>query len=147
MYTHPPADSLKTLVGRCRQSGLRKTVLLEKVLQLLLHHTEPVTIQALQQSPDISNACDPATLYRLLARLESNGIVRRIGLHERAAHYILNSSAGHHDYVVCVDCGEVRPLDIECPVGPLEEQVSRETGFENIYHELQFYGRCPKCKE
>lgn len=146
MHVHPPAESLESLVGRCRQSGLRKTALLEKVLRCLLGHAEPITIQLLQQSPEIADACDPATLYRLLARLEGNGIVRRIGLHERAAHYILNSSVGHHDYVVCVECGDVRSLDIECPVGPIEERVSRETGFKDIYHELQFYGRCPKCK-
>lgn len=146
MDHHPPAESVDLLVERCRRSGLRKTALLEKVLRCLLHCGSPLTIQSLQQHPDIEDGCDTATLYRLLHRLEEHGIVRRIGLHERAAHYVLSSPGGHHDYVVCVDCGDIRELEIDCPVGSLEERVSRDTGFDGIYHELQFYGRCPKCK-
>lgn len=138
--------TLFELIQRCRQQGLRKTLILEKVLTCLLETSQPTSIQEIVHSKALAQRCDPATIYRLLGRLEEKGIVRRIGVHERAAHYILNDPNEHHDYVICVDCGTVQTLHFQCPAEALEEKVSRETGFENLYHELQFYGKCPRCQ-
>jgi Fur family ferric uptake transcriptional regulator len=137
-------ETLAALLASCRAAGLRRTHLLERVLAVLHDHAEPVSIQELQKSRGIAGTCDPATLYRLLQRLETKGLVRRIGLHERAAHYALHR-AQHHDYVVCRECGDVATLDMACPVEKLEREVGRRTGFKEVYHELQFYGVCPQC--
>jgi Fe2+ or Zn2+ uptake regulation protein len=136
----PPVD----LLAACRAVGLRRTQLLENVLEVLRTHPEPVKIGGLLKARGIRGTCDPATLYRLLQRLEAKGIVRRIGLHERAAHYTLHR-AHHHDYVVCRECGDVATLKMACPVEKLENEVGRRTGFREVYHELQFYGVCPQC--
>jgi Fur family ferric uptake transcriptional regulator len=132
------------LLAVCRAAGLRRTHLLENVLEVLRTHSEPIKIGDLVLAKGIRGTCDPATLYRLLERLESRGIVRRIGLHERAAHFTLRR-AHHHDYVVCRECGDVATLDMDCPAEKLETEVGRRTGFREIYHELQFYGVCPRC--
>jgi len=132
------------LLAACRAAGLRRTQLLENVLEVLRTHAEPVKISGLLQARGIRGTCDPATLYRLLQRLETKGLVRRIGLHERAAHFTLHR-AHHHDYVVCRECGDVATLKMDCPVEKLENEVGRRTGFREVYHELQFYGVCPKC--
>jgi Fur family ferric uptake transcriptional regulator len=118
--------------------------LLERVLRVLQMHPAPVSTGELLAARGIAGACDPATLYRLLQRLEEKGLVRRIGLHERSAHYALRRDH-HHDYVVCRECGDVELLKMECPVERLEREVGRRTGFREIYHELQFYGICPQC--
>jgi Fur family ferric uptake transcriptional regulator len=132
------------LLAACRAAGLRRTHLLEAVLEVLRTHSEPIKIGDLVQARGIRGTCDLATLYRLLQRLESRGLVRRIGLHERAAHFTLRR-AHHHDYVVCRDCGDVATLEMDCPAEKLEGEVGRRTGFREIYHELQFYGICPRC--
>ena len=132
------------LLAACRAVGLRRTQLLENVLEVLRAHPEPVKIGDLLKARGIRGTCDPATLYRLLLRLETKGLVRRIGLHERAAHYTLHR-AHHHDYVVCRECGDVATLKMDCPVEKLETEVARRTGFREVYHELQFYGVCPRC--
>jgi len=139
-----PAETPATLLATCRAAGLRRTHLLERVLAELQAHDEPVNIRELGQARGIRGACDPATLYRLLQRLEAIGLVRRIGLHERAAHFTLHR-AHHHDYVVCRECGDVATLAMDCPVEKLEREVGRRTGFREVYHELQFYGVCPQC--
>ncbi len=141
----PPTDeSPAALLATCRAAGLRRTHLLERVLDVLQGREDPVNIRDLQESRGIKGVCSPVTLYRLLQRLETIGLVRRIGLHERAAHYTLHR-AHHHDYVVCRECGDVATLQMECPVEKLEREVGRRTGFSEVYHELQFYGVCPDC--
>ncbi len=136
----PPAD----LLAACRAAGLRRTHLLRRVLDVLQRRAAPVSIRQLATTRAIRDICDPATLYRLLQRLEAKGLVRRIGLHERAAHFTLRRGH-HHDYVVCRECGDVALLEMECPAEKLEREVGRRTGFKEVDHELQFYGVCPKC--
>lgn len=145
---HPHASAasptLPALLAACRAAGLRRTQLLRHVLRVLVERQQPVNTRQLLNTRGIAGACNPATLYRLLQRLEEKGLVRRIGLHERAAHYTLPHDH-HHDYVVCGTCGEVEVLAMKCPVEQLERQIGRRTGFKKIYHELLFYGVCPQC--
>jgi Fur family transcriptional regulator, ferric uptake regulator len=30
-------------------------------------------------------------------------------------------------------------------VPALEKQIGKNSGFKNIYHELEFFGQCPEC--
>ncbi len=138
-------DTLSHLLDRCRKEGMRITAALEKILSLLNSKEGPVTVKSLIESKNIEGSCDPATVYRLLQKLEENGIIRKIGLHDRSTHFILNESGQHRDYVVCLNCGDVEVLEMTCPVEELENQVSKNTGFQDVYHELQFYGICPEC--
>ncbi len=131
----------------CRKKGMRITSVLEKILPLLASKEGPVTVKSLFESKNIKGSCDPATVYRLLQKLEEKGIIRKLGLHDRSTHFILNNEEQHHDYVVCIDCGEVETLGMACPVEDLENKVSKSTGFQNVYHELQFYGVCPECAD
>jgi len=126
---------------------MRRTRLLAKVLEILVECDEPVAVKSLLERKSIGGNCDPATLYRLLGRLEKAGIIRRLGLHDRAAYYELISTEEHHhhDYVVCTVCGKLQSLDMHCPVESMEVEVSRRTGFQQLHHELQYYGICPDC--
>ena len=51
----------------------------------------------------------------------------------------------HNDYLVCTGCGKIERLDIECPVGELEALIEKKSRYSQIYHELMFFGVCPKC--
>lgn len=133
------------LLRACSESGLRKTAALEACLRVLAKVDQPVTLQQIASDPEFDVSCDPATLYRLVTRLEEKRIVRRIGFHSRAAHYCLRES-DHQDYLVCRDCGTVEILNIACPVEHLEQQIATESGFADLEHELEFYGRCGSCQ-
>ena len=37
------------------------------------------------------------------------------------------------------------PVDAPCPVHDLEDEIREKTGYQNLYHELEFFGTCPKC--
>ena len=135
----------ESLLRQCADAGMRRTAALEACLRVLAEAPRPLTLQDIPKSPAFKANADPATVYRLIQRLEERRIVRRIGFHSRAAHYCLRQQH-HHDYLVCRDCGSVEVLDITCPVAHLEKQISTESGYADIDHELEFYGRCAECQ-
>ncbi|MEM6279260.1 MAG: Fur family transcriptional regulator [Verrucomicrobiota bacterium] len=144
-HNHTTPD-LETLLEQCSQAGLRKTSALRACLNVLLHAEQPLTLQQIGGNPNLGVSCDPATIYRLITRLEEKRIVRRIGFHSRAAHFCLRES-DHQDYLICRDCGSVEVLNISCPVGELESEIAKTSGFADLEHELEFFGRCAGCQD
>tara|TARA_R110002096_G_scaffold85802_10_gene197882 strand:- start:8283 stop:8714 length:432 start_codon:yes stop_codon:yes gene_type:complete len=137
--------SVESLLKQCSEAGLRKTGALLSCLRVLDSASQPMTLQKIADSPLFDLSCDPATIYRLITKLEEHRLVRRIGFHSRAAHYCLRD--GHHqDYLICRDCGSIEVLDIACPVEHLEEKIAVDSGYADLEHELEFYGRCGACQ-
>lgn len=136
---------VKHTIERCRAAGLRRTKALEELLVTLNEGGRPMTLAELAGSPRLAHQCDKATVFRLLQRLASHGIVRRLGLHERAAYFTLLFPGKHSDYLICTGCGSIEAVQAPCPVHQLEEEIREKTGYRNLYHELEFFGLCPKC--
>jgi Fe2+ or Zn2+ uptake regulation protein len=132
-------------IDRCRKLGLRRTKALEELIATLLESGRPMTLSELAGSERLADQCDKATVFRLLQRLAEHGIVRRLGLHERAAYFTLLMPGKHSDYLICTSCGSIEAIQAPCPVHQLEEEIREKTGFRNLYHELEFFGVCPKC--
>ena len=124
---------------------MRRTRALELVIEEMAKAGRPVTTQELASTAALAQQCDQATVYRLVIKLLEQGLVRKLGLHERSAYFALLVPGEHHDYLVCTDCGAIQTLDISCPVAKLEEDIMKTSGFQEIYHELEFYGTCPEC--
>lgn len=140
-------NDLNSLIDRCRTEGLRRTKALEALLTTLLESDRPMTLAELSHSPRLANQCDKATVFRLLQRLAAKGILRRLGLHERAAYFALLLPNLHRDYLICTECGSIEPINAPCPVHELEKEIQFTSGYKNLYHELEFFGTCPKCAE
>ncbi|MGJ8696105.1 MAG: Fur family transcriptional regulator [Verrucomicrobiaceae bacterium] len=133
------------LLERAKSSGLRRTKALEAILTCLADHNRPMTLAELTSCGHLSEQCDKATVFRLLQRLSDKGMVRRLGLHERAAYFTLLIPGVHRDYLICTECGTIEPINAPCPVHQLQKEIQKETGFQNLYHELEFFGTCPSC--
>ncbi len=136
---------LKQTVARCRELGLRRTKALEELLATLIEKDGPMTLAELAASPRLADQCDKATVYRLLQRLTEHGILRRLGLHERAAYFTLLQPGKHSDYLICTGCGKIESVKAPCPVHELEDEIREKTGYQGLYHELEFFGTCPRC--
>lgn len=142
-----PEKLLAEAMERARASGLRRTKALEDVLSILIHACQPLTLADIAESDHLDSGADKATVYRLLMKLEQRTLIRRLGLHDRSAYYIMILPGEHHDYLICNDCGRIEKLDIACPVESLEKQIAKKSGFKKLYHELEFFGQCPDCSE
>lgn len=137
---------VQEIIDRCRALGLRRTKALHELILTLLESDRPMTLAELASSARLADQCDKATVFRLLQRLAAHGIVRRLGLHERAAYFTLLEPGRHHDYLICTQCGQIEAVNAPCPVHQLEEEIRQKTGYRNLYHELEFFGVCPTCR-
>lgn len=141
-----PENALDWALDICRQHGLRRTKALRVLLQFLLHHGRPIGWSALAQEPEIKACCDPSSAFRVLIKLEQIGLVRRVGSTGRSYYFEIQFPGKHHDYLICTDCGKIDNLDIACPVEKVEHQITVESGYQKLYHELDFFGVCPDCQ-
>ena len=141
------AQHVSAVVDRLRGRGLRRTRALDLLVTEMAQQGRPRTIAELTAAPTMAGQCDPATVYRLLMKLEEHGVVRRLGLHDRATFFILVDAGKHHDYLVCTGCGQIAEIALECPVRSLEQKLEKKFGYRHIYHELEFFGVCPTCHD
>ena len=69
-------DTLADAVAeRLRTRGLRRTRALDLLIREMAARDKPVTIAELTQARSLREQCDPATVYRLLMKLEEHGMV------------------------------------------------------------------------
>jgi Fe2+ or Zn2+ uptake regulation protein len=139
-----PAARVEQAVAILRHHGMRRTRILNLVLHDLARRTRPATIAEVGES--LGETVDPATLYRMMERLLHAGVVRRLGLHERAHHYELLTPGQHKDYLICTRCGAIGEINEACPVHDLQDILAKRTGYTELQHDLVFYGVCPECR-
>lgn len=93
-------------------------------------------------APDIGRA----TLFRMLATLEGQGILGRVHLESGEHGYILcGDLRAHHHHAVCTRCGVVVPVGA-CGVDARLAAIERETSFRMTGHRLEYFGVCPSCQ-
>lgn len=141
---HETASLVETCVDQLRSRGLRRSKGLDALLRHMAAHHRPATLADLSKVRSLAGL-DQATIYRLVMKLESAGLVRRLGLHDRATYFQLVVPGHHHDYLVCTSCGKIEDVELSCPVEPLEREVMARSGYTRVYHELEFFGVCPAC--
>jgi len=139
------SDLVDQIIGRLREAGMRRTRALGELVATLVENDRPMTLADLAGSERLADLCDKATVFRLLQKLTDHGVVRRLGLHERAAYFVLLLPGRHSDYLICTSCGSIEAIQAPCPVHHLEDEIRDQTGYRNLYHELEFFGVCPKC--
>lgn len=139
------AQEQSDLLAQCQANGLRNTPALRTLLEVLLAAELPQSLQDLEGDEKLAAQCDRATIFRNLQRLENVGLLRRLNFAHKGAKFTLYQGSAHKEYLVCSQCGNVRELDLHCPVGPLEQSLAEQTGFSELTHELTFYGVCPAC--
>lgn len=82
-----------------------------------------------------------ATLYRNLATFCENEDLKKVSIKNYPDRYEINS--GCHYHLVCENCGRIEDIVMANPL----PTPAKLLDFDVNYHELTFYGICPKCKE
>lgn len=86
-----------------------------------------------------------ATIYRVLTQFEQAGLLSRHHFESGKAVFELNEG-GHHDHLVCLQCGHVEEF-FDAEIEKRQETIARERGFTIHEHSLQLYAYCnrPNC--
>jgi Fur family ferric uptake transcriptional regulator len=90
--------------------------------------------------PDVT----PSTVYRTLETLEELGLViHSHGPDGREEYHVGPDS--EHAHLQCDACGRTWELTA-AELGPIQEQLRRDRGFEMALPHLTIAGRCAKCE-
>jgi Fur family ferric uptake transcriptional regulator len=131
------AQSLKDI-------GLKATLPRRRVLELFenskVRHlsAEDVYRSLVSEGIDIGLA----TVYRVLTQFEQAGLLSRQHFETGKAVFELNQG-GHHDHLVCLQCGRVEEF-YDAEIELRQSEVARKRGFELRGHSLALYAECTK---
>ena len=127
-----------------KSAGLKATVPRLKIINLfetsrVRHLTaEDVYKILLTEGLDIGLA----TVYRVLTQFEQAGLLSRQHFETGKAVFELNQG-GHHDHLVCLQCGRVEEF-YDAEIEKRQSEVARKGGFALRGHSLALYGDCTK---
>jgi len=83
-----------------------------------------------------------ATVYRVLTQFEQAGLLVRHHFESDKAVFELNQG-GHHDHIVCLQCGRVEEFCDE-EIEMRQKKAAEERGFTIHEHSLYIYADCVK---
>jgi Fur family ferric uptake transcriptional regulator len=127
-----------------RNAGLKVTLPRLKILEILegggARHksAEDIYKALLGSNEDIGLA----TVYRVLTQFEHAGLLSRQHFETGKAVYELNQG-GHHDHLVCLQCGRVEEF-YDPEIEKRQNEIARQRGFELHGHSLALYADCTK---
>jgi Fur family ferric uptake transcriptional regulator len=86
-----------------------------------------------------------ATVYRVLTQFEQAGLLMRHHFESGKAVFELKQG-GHHDHIVCVECGHVEEF-YDAAIEKRQIEVAEDRGFRIQDHSLHMYAECttPDC--
>jgi Fur family ferric uptake transcriptional regulator len=83
-----------------------------------------------------------ATVYRVLTQFEQAGLLARQHFETGKAVFELNQG-GHHDHLVCLQCGRVEEF-YDGEIEKRQGEIAKKNGFELRGHSLALYADCTK---
>ncbi len=136
------SDNLKNI--SLKTIGLKTTLPRLKILNLFenskIRHlsAEDVYKILINEGEDIGLA----TVYRVLTQFEQAGLLERQHFEGGKAVFELKSD-GHHDHLVCLQCGRVEEF-YDAEIEKRQIKVAKDRGFTLHEHSLSLYADCTK---
>ncbi len=127
-----------------KESGLKSTLPRRKILELFesskVRHlsAEDVYRTLLAEGIDVGLA----TVYRVLTQFEHAGLLSRQHFETGKAVFEL-AQGGHHDHLVCMQCGRVEEF-YDAEIEKRQSEICRQRGFSLNGHSLALYADCER---
>ena len=86
-----------------------------------------------------------ATVDRTIDVLVKNNLVRKLELGDGRARYEHKMDSGHHDHLICVQCGKIEEFMDET-IEERQDQIVNNLGFKLIRHIHQLFVICNDCR-
>lgn len=84
-----------------------------------------------------------ATVYRTLDLLVQSGLIKKLHIEGQETRYESAHTSGHHDHIVCVDCGKIIEF-FNQELETLQDHIMAEHKFKMTQHVHQLYGACQR---
>lgn len=137
------SDLAVQLMAGLKLRGWKSTSALRNFVCLLCSQKHPLTIDQMTRLPGMETY-HRVTVYRLVMRLEHEGLIRSISFAGRARRFILDGLCTALGYALCSKCNTLHELN----AAPLLMKSCDENalaGWTNLRTELLYFGICPAC--
>lgn len=85
------------------------------------------------------------TVFRSIPLLLEAGVLQKSVGRGKGEYFENAGQTGHHDHMVCLQCGRVIEFASE-KIERLQEQIAQSRGFHLKFHDHRLYGYCDKCR-
>jgi Fur family ferric uptake transcriptional regulator len=129
-------------------AGYRRGAARHAVLELL--DTQPCAATAIEiedvlRRAQATRTVSRASIYRVLAELETLGLVARLEVGQGIDRFeAVREGSGHHHHLVCDHCGTLTPFADE-ELERAIHHVSQRVALNVSEHEVVLHGACPDC--
>jgi Fur family ferric uptake transcriptional regulator len=132
------------LGGKHLRLTAQRRAIVETVFSTTQHFTAE---QLLEWSRQRDKSVSRATVYRTLPLLTESGLVREMDFGKDRKFYDPNyADHPNHSHIICRDCEKIVEFESE-GIARLENEISRQLGFEVAAQRLQISGTCETLKK
>ena len=137
-------ESKQEIYNIIRAKGQRLTTQKRITLEILLKNADRMlSVQDIKSYVNSEDNIDNATIYRNIQNFMRLGILESMLDGSGVFRYTLNKGHKHHHHLICIECGGI--ICIPCK-NKFWESFANENKFEELYHKIEIYGKCLKCK-
>jgi Fur family transcriptional regulator, peroxide stress response regulator len=138
-------DRLSDMIEQLKKRGFRITPQRHAIIKILsVSEGHPTAEQVYERVKEQFPTTSLATVYKTISLLKELNEVLELGFPDAGNRYD-GAKPFPHPHVICVQCQKI--MDPE-PEGfdDLKLEIAKKTGYEILYHRLDFFGLCPKCR-
>jgi Fur family ferric uptake transcriptional regulator len=129
-----------------KDKGIKVTAHKLAVLETLINHRHIDANNIFETLRNQHSEISLATIYRILAIFESEGIVDKLNFSNGQAVYELSyPESEHHDHLICIECGKIQEFHNQA-IEELQLKIAKEKNFKVTTHSLNIYGVCSCCE-
>lgn len=134
------------ILSNLRTNGHRITIVREKIIEIFLTLSQPVTVPDIIKTLSRKNIrVNKTTVYREIDFLLSQSIIKQIQFGEDKKRY--ESAYGdHHHHLVCTGCDSIVDINLEQDLDREIQSIKKRKNFLVTDHALEFYGLCANCR-
>lgn len=137
---------LTQILQNLKSRGYRLTKTRKQIIGIFLESKVPLSAQELWSELQRRNyQVDKATVYREIAFLKGQKIVREVQFGEGKKRFEINLT-DHHHHIVCIRCEKVDDIVLENDLRDQEKKIFELKKFKVLNHSLEFFGLCTKCQ-
>ena len=131
-----------------RKKSLKLTSGRQCILQQVVHidgHFDTESLYALLKKKNVRVSRD-AVFRNVPLLLEAGVIQKSVGEGKGEYYEVVVPHEGHHDHMVCTECGSVIEF-FSNKLEKLQAEICKEYKFKMTFHDHRIFGLCSKCQE
>jgi Fur family transcriptional regulator, peroxide stress response regulator len=140
-----PDERVNQMRSKLRNQNFRITPQRLAVLQILAAGQEHPSVEQIYDQVKVEFPMTSlATVYKTVSLLKELHEVLELGFPDGSNRYDGNRPAPH-PHLICTQCRKITDPEL-VSLEQTGDQLSQKTGYEILYHRLDFFGLCPECQ-